>query len=133
MMVPQWGNHQVVNLPSSLPEHEYLADLEPLGWIHTQPNELPQMAPQDVTAHAKMLEVRLFASCADPGATSDFLLRGTAFPPVCIFAHGHVRALVTPVRCAELVLWVKHCERCFSCPFSCRDRRTSRGTARRRS
>ena len=58
VMVPQWGNHQVVNLPSSLPEHEYLADLEPLGWIHTQPNELPQMAPQDVTAHAKMLEVR---------------------------------------------------------------------------
>ena len=58
-MVPQWGNHQVVNLPSSLPEHEYLADLEPLGWIHTQPNELPQMAPQDVTAHAKMLEVRV--------------------------------------------------------------------------
>lgn len=58
VMVPQWGNHQVVNLPSGLPEHEYLADLEPLGWIHTQPNELPQMAPQDVVAHAKMLEVR---------------------------------------------------------------------------
>ena len=45
-MPPQWGNHQVVNLPSSLPEHDYLNDLEPLGWIHTQPNELPQMAAQ---------------------------------------------------------------------------------------
>lgn len=56
VMPPQWGNHQMVNLPSSLPEHEYLKDLEPLGWIHTQPNETPQMAPQDVTAHAKMLE-----------------------------------------------------------------------------
>eukprot|EP00887_Chlorella_sp_A99_P006813 scaffold2.g6813.t1 len=56
VMPPQWGNHQIVNLPSTLPDHEYLRDLEPLGWIHTQPNETPQMAPQDVTAHAKMLE-----------------------------------------------------------------------------
>ena len=45
-MPPQWGNHQQVNLPASLPEHDYLKDLEPLGWLHTQPNELPQMAPQ---------------------------------------------------------------------------------------
>lgn len=56
VMPPQWGNHQAVNLPSSLPEHDYLRDLEPLGWLHTQPNELPQMSPTDVTAHAKMLE-----------------------------------------------------------------------------
>jgi pre-mRNA-processing factor 8 len=56
VMPPQWGNHQQVNLPAGLPEHDYLRDLEPLGWLHTQPNELPQMAPQDVTAHAKMLE-----------------------------------------------------------------------------
>jgi len=33
-------------LPNTLPEHDYLSDLEPLGWLHTQPNELPQMAPQ---------------------------------------------------------------------------------------
>ena len=46
IMPPQWGNHQIVNLPSGLPEHDYLADMEPLGWIHTQPNELPQMAAQ---------------------------------------------------------------------------------------
>ena len=46
VMVPPWGNHQQVHLPAALPEHEYLADLEPLGWLHTQPNELPQMAPQ---------------------------------------------------------------------------------------
>jgi pre-mRNA-processing factor 8 len=45
-MPPQWGNHQLVNLPAGLPEHDYLADLEPLGWLHTQPNETPQMAPQ---------------------------------------------------------------------------------------
>ena len=46
VMPPQWGNHQMVNLPNTLPEHDYLRDLEPLGWLHTQPNEQPQMAPQ---------------------------------------------------------------------------------------
>ena len=46
VMPPQWGNHQVVHLPNTLPEHDYLGGLEPLGWLHTQPNELPQMAPQ---------------------------------------------------------------------------------------
>lgn len=45
-MPPQWGTHQQVHLPSALPEHEFLSDLEPLGWMHTQPNELPQLSPQ---------------------------------------------------------------------------------------
>jgi len=56
VMPPQWGNHQIVNLPNSLPEHDYLIDMEPLGWLHTQPHESVQMAPGDVAAHAKMLE-----------------------------------------------------------------------------
>ena len=46
VMPPQWGNHQLVNLPMTLPDHDYLKDLEPLGWLHTQPNELSHMAPQ---------------------------------------------------------------------------------------
>jgi hypothetical protein len=46
VMPPQWGTHQTVHLPTALPAHEYLSDLEPLGWIHTQPNELPQLSPQ---------------------------------------------------------------------------------------
>lgn len=45
-MPPQWGNHQIVHLPHTIPEHSYLKELEPLGWIHTQPNEIPQMSPQ---------------------------------------------------------------------------------------
>lgn len=45
-MPPQWGTHQQVHLPSALPEHDFLNDLEPLGWMHTQPNELPQLSPQ---------------------------------------------------------------------------------------
>lgn len=55
VMVPQWGTHQTVHLPHMLPNHEYLADLEPLGWIHTQPNELAQLSPQDITTHAKIM------------------------------------------------------------------------------
>ena len=38
-----------------LPSHEYLKDYEPLGWIHTQPNELAHLNPFDVTTHAKIL------------------------------------------------------------------------------
>lgn len=45
-MPPQWGTHQQVHLPSALPDHDFLNDLEPLGWMHTQPNELPQLSPQ---------------------------------------------------------------------------------------
>ncbi|XP_010430013.1 PREDICTED: pre-mRNA-processing-splicing factor 8A-like isoform X2 [Camelina sativa] len=56
VMVPQLGSHQHVQLPSSLPEHDFLNDLEPLGWLHTQPNELPQLSPQDVTFHSRILE-----------------------------------------------------------------------------
>ncbi|KAF9286076.1 Pre-mRNA-processing-splicing factor 8 [Mortierella alpina] len=55
VLVPQWGTHQTVHLPHMLPNHEYLNDLEPLGWLHTQPNELAQLSPQDVTTHAKIM------------------------------------------------------------------------------
>jgi len=55
VMVPQWGTHQTVNLPHQLPEHEYLDELEPLGWIHTQPNDLPELAPVDVVQHSRIM------------------------------------------------------------------------------
>jgi len=55
VMPPQWGTHQMVQVPNQFPEHEYLKDLEPLGWIHTQPNELPQLSPTDVITHARFL------------------------------------------------------------------------------
>lgn len=29
--------------------------MEPLGWIHTQPNELPQLSPQDVITQSKIM------------------------------------------------------------------------------
>merc|ERR1712232_818966 len=55
VMVPQVGSHNSVTLPHQLPEHDHLRALEPLGWIHTQPNEQPHLSPQDVTFHARML------------------------------------------------------------------------------
>jgi pre-mRNA-processing factor 8 len=55
VLVPQVGNHQQVTLPRRLPNHEYLDDLEPLGWLHTQPNELPQLSPLDVIAHSRIM------------------------------------------------------------------------------
>lgn len=54
-MVPQLGSHQACTLPHRLPGHEYLEDLEPLGWLHTQPSELPQLPPQDVIAHSRIM------------------------------------------------------------------------------
>lgn len=52
---PQIGTHQSTTVPYHFPEHSQLEDLEPLGWIHTQPNELPQLSPHDVVAHAGFL------------------------------------------------------------------------------
>lgn len=46
VLPPQWGTHQAVHLPRQLPKHPALAHLQPLGWMHTQPNELPQLSPQ---------------------------------------------------------------------------------------
>jgi pre-mRNA-processing factor 8 len=54
-LVPQMGTHQSVSLPHHLPEHESLGTLEPLGWLHTQPNELPHLSPIDATTHAKVM------------------------------------------------------------------------------
>jgi len=56
VLVPQTGTHQNVTIPTLLPAHEYLDDLEPLGWMHTQPRELPYLSPEDVTMHAKIIE-----------------------------------------------------------------------------
>lgn len=39
VMVPQVGGRDTVTLPHQVPESEYLRNMEPLGWIHTQPSE----------------------------------------------------------------------------------------------
>jgi pre-mRNA-processing factor 8 len=60
VLVPQVGNHQSVTLPKKLPDDDMLSGLEPLGWIHTQPNELIQNGMQvlpapDVVTHASIM------------------------------------------------------------------------------
>lgn len=37
-----------------LPNHEALEGLELLGWMHTQPAELPELPVNDVVQHAKL-------------------------------------------------------------------------------
>jgi len=56
VLVPQVGNHKGVTLPMRLPDHEMLDGLEPLGWLHTQPSELPQLPAGDVITHAKAMD-----------------------------------------------------------------------------
>ncbi|KAA0198542.1 Pre-mRNA-processing-splicing factor [Fasciolopsis buskii] len=76
VMPPQWGTHQTVHLPNGLPQDDYLREMEPLGWIHTQPNELPQLSPQDITTHAKIFsdqdgEKTIVITCSfTPGSVS---------------------------------------------------------------
>ena len=50
-MPPQWGNHSQVNLPAALPSTTTWKTWSP-RLAHTQPNETPQLPPQDVCAHA---------------------------------------------------------------------------------
>jgi len=52
---PQWGTSAYVNLPTQLPNHKLLEGLEPLGWIHTQPNETAQLNPRDVVTQAHIM------------------------------------------------------------------------------
>eukprot|EP00948_MAST-09A_sp_MAST-9A-sp1_P002883 g2883.t1 len=58
VMVPQVGTHTFVKFPRKAPNHPYLKgqELEPLGWIHTQPNELPNLSPFDIVTHASFLD-----------------------------------------------------------------------------
>lgn len=54
-MVPQLGNSHSIQFPNKLIEnnqHEFLKDLELLGWIHTQNHDLGMLSPVDVTTIA---------------------------------------------------------------------------------
>eukprot|EP00177_Eucheuma_denticulatum_P001723 GFKZ01003086.1.p1 GENE.GFKZ01003086.1~~GFKZ01003086.1.p1 ORF type:complete len:2461 (-),score=311.25 GFKZ01003086.1:326-7555(-) len=55
VLPPQTGSHQKVNLAEQIVDHELLDDLEPLGWIHTQPNEQSQLAPVDVICTSRII------------------------------------------------------------------------------
>ena len=56
VIVPQIGTRDSVTLPKQMPESEYLKNMEPLGWIHTQSEEKNQLSIQDCLQHSKFLE-----------------------------------------------------------------------------
>eukprot|EP00357_Protocruzia_adherens_P030356 CAMPEP_0114989014 /NCGR_PEP_ID=MMETSP0216-20121206/9943_1 /TAXON_ID=223996 /ORGANISM="Protocruzia adherens, Strain Boccale" /LENGTH=1597 /DNA_ID=CAMNT_0002351907 /DNA_START=96 /DNA_END=4889 /DNA_ORIENTATION=- len=56
VMIPQKSDHQQVFLPEQMPQHEYLKEYEPLGWIHTRNSESQHLSPFDVGIHAKMIQ-----------------------------------------------------------------------------
>lgn len=72
VMVPHIGSYQNVTLPHQSPEHSYLKDLEPLGWIHTAPAETHQLSPFAASLHSKHLinnsnwdaDVSVVATCS---------------------------------------------------------------------
>ena len=77
--VPQRGTNNSVDLPAMLPKHDFLLkDLEPLGWIKTQSQELNHLSPADVTTQAKIMAVHsewgpqsICVTCAfTPGSVS---------------------------------------------------------------
>lgn len=59
VLPPQTGSPTYVQLPHQLPEHQYLAEMEPLGWIHTQQAEVGKstqaLQPPDVIIHSRIL------------------------------------------------------------------------------
>lgn len=56
VMIPQVGNTRDIQLPHQLPQHPNLANLEPLGLIHTvSGNEPPYMTAADTTHHARLM------------------------------------------------------------------------------
>jgi len=56
VMAPQWGNFQTVFLPTDIPSHDMLANMTPLGLIHTQPQELNALSAMDVINVSHILE-----------------------------------------------------------------------------
>ncbi|ODN79735.1 pre-mRNA-processing-splicing factor 8 [Cryptococcus amylolentus CBS 6039] len=77
--IPQRGTNNGVDLPATLPHHEFLLKgLEPLGWIKTQSQELNHLAPQDITTQAKIMSAHpewgpqsICVTCAfTPGSVS---------------------------------------------------------------
>ena len=58
VLVPQTGSHLNLTFANQIPEHQLLSDLEPLGWIHTQPIENNTMTPYDCQLTSKFINER---------------------------------------------------------------------------
>ena len=58
VLVPQTGSHINITFANQIPDHPSLNDLEPLGWIHTQPIENNVMTPNDCQLMTKFINDR---------------------------------------------------------------------------
>ncbi|CAN6636566.1 pre-mRNA-splicing factor 8 [Trichomonascus vanleenenianus] len=57
VMVPQLGGTTSVQLAHFLPQNQdALAGLEPIGWIHTQSEEMPYLSPIDIASQTRLVE-----------------------------------------------------------------------------
>ena len=97
VLVPQLGTHTGVTLPTALPDHEALKGLTPLGWAHTQPNELPQLSPVDVTMHAKTVDAS--GGAWDPATAGE--RGGEGWMGMCVCRKFHCLDLLRCVCFAE--------------------------------
>lgn len=55
VIVPQVGNRDIITIPSQTPESEFLKGLEPVGWIHTCPEDKNFLTLPDAAMHAKFI------------------------------------------------------------------------------
>jgi pre-mRNA-processing factor 8 len=55
VIVPQVGNRDTFTIPSQIPESEFLKGLEPIGWIHTCPEDKNFLGFIDGASHAKFV------------------------------------------------------------------------------
>ena len=72
--VPQLGNSHTVQLGKLSMDNAYLQDLELLGWIHTQSQDLKYMSAPEITTHSKLFgnlgNAVDLAVCINPGSIS---------------------------------------------------------------
>ena len=58
VLVPQTASHLNINFSQQIPEHPDLKNLEPLGWIHTQPIENNLLSTYDCKNTSKFINER---------------------------------------------------------------------------
>lgn len=55
VVVPQVGNRDIITIPQQMPESEFLKGLEPIGWIHTCPDDKGFLTLSDAMMQAKFI------------------------------------------------------------------------------
>jgi pre-mRNA-processing factor 8 len=55
VLVPQTGGRDSVTVPHQMPESEFLKGLEPMGWIHTSPEDKNTLTLHEAFTHVKFV------------------------------------------------------------------------------